>query len=51
MISETVLHSFKNKPGGHPWASLIFDGLGNLFGTAAGINGQNNWGSVFEITP
>ncbi len=48
---ETVLHSFRNKPGGHPWASLIFDGLGNLFGTAAGINGQNNWGSVFEITP
>lgn len=48
---ETVLHSFTNKPAGEPWAGLIFDGLGDLFGTAAGINGKNNWGSVFEITP
>jgi uncharacterized repeat protein (TIGR03803 family) len=40
--TEKVLHYFDGKYGGHPAATLIFDGTGNLYGTA---------GVVFELTP
>jgi len=49
---ETVLHLFKDRPGAHPGATLIFDAMGNLYSTT--IGGDNNevtFGSVFEITP
>jgi uncharacterized repeat protein (TIGR03803 family) len=55
---EKVLHSFGNdSEGSHPHASLIFDGAGNLYGTAweGGIINANcgKWGcgAVFELTP
>ena len=52
---ETVLKHFPGgNPGMFPYAGLIFDGAGNLYGTTAGEwrNGVG-WvgGTVFEITP
>jgi uncharacterized repeat protein (TIGR03803 family) len=39
----TVLHKFDGSDGGQPLGGLIFDGKGNLYGTAYNV--------VFEITP
>jgi uncharacterized repeat protein (TIGR03803 family) len=53
---ESVLHSFSinskhgNKDGVVPWAGLILDAAGNLYGTATAGGSKNN-GTVFEITP
>ena len=46
---ETVLHTFRGKPGTGP-GSLIFDAAGNLYGATSGHYAGNN-GSLFEITP
>jgi len=48
--TESVLHSFANRPGAYPWSSVTFDTSGNLYGTTAGTDDKTN-GSVFEITP
>jgi uncharacterized repeat protein (TIGR03803 family) len=51
-LTERVLHSFEKiqgKEGVFPYAGLIFDSLGNLYGTTLGSN--NDWGTVFELTP
>jgi uncharacterized repeat protein (TIGR03803 family) len=55
--NETVLHSFTGSAdGAYPWAGLIMDKAGNLYG-AAGQGGdlscpiQNGCGVVFKITP
>jgi uncharacterized repeat protein (TIGR03803 family) len=48
--SETVLHDFVDRPGALPWAGLISDAAGNLYGTTMGDN-PKTYGSVFEITP
>ena len=49
---EKVLHSFNvsGNDGFYPYAGLIFDAAGNLYGTTmeGGIYGQ---GMVFELTP
>jgi uncharacterized repeat protein (TIGR03803 family) len=49
--TEKVLHSFT--PNGHdalyPEATLIFDGIGNLYGTTYGGGTYGN-GTVFELT-
>jgi hypothetical protein len=43
-----VLHNFEGtKDGSNPYASLIFDGAGNLYGTTE----NGGFGTVFEITP
>jgi uncharacterized repeat protein (TIGR03803 family) len=49
--SETVLHNFKNEGDGYsPYAGLIFDASGNLYGTTQ-EGGFHGLGTVFKITP
>jgi uncharacterized repeat protein (TIGR03803 family) len=49
--TEKVLYSFGNgTDGSDPWAGLIFDAVGNLYGTTYG-GGTYNYGTVFELTP
>src|SRR5882672_6278859 len=50
--TEKVLYSFSCKNGGacNPVASLILDGVGNLYGTTQG-GGAYYAGSVFELMP
>jgi uncharacterized repeat protein (TIGR03803 family) len=49
--SETVLHSFTGKSdGGTPFAGLMVDHLGNLYGTTA-FGGNFGLGTVFRISP
>jgi uncharacterized repeat protein (TIGR03803 family) len=47
---ETPLWAFGDDPGGCPYAGVILDAAGNLYGTTGG-DGGNTFGSVFEITP
>jgi uncharacterized repeat protein (TIGR03803 family) len=49
---EKILHVFGSTgtDGNSPFAGLIFDNAGNLYGTTAN-GGVNNRGVVFEITP
>jgi len=49
---EKVLHNFTSGPldGANPWARLIFDTAGNLYGTTAD-GGTNGRGTAFELTP
>jgi uncharacterized repeat protein (TIGR03803 family) len=60
--TETVLHSFNGRDGSLPTSALIFDSLGNLYGTTAGgLYGtvtHANWncsggacGNVFKLAP
>ena len=48
---ETILHSFSfdGTEGYYPQSSVIFDKLGNLYGTTT--YGNANLGTVYEITP
>jgi uncharacterized repeat protein (TIGR03803 family) len=49
--TETVLHSFDcSTDGGYPYAGLIIDAAGNLYGTTTS-GGPSGAGTVFEITP
>ena len=45
---ETVLHTFGGL-GKYPFAPVIFDPAGNLYGTTS--SGSSNYGLVFEIAP
>jgi uncharacterized repeat protein (TIGR03803 family) len=47
---ETVLHSFTGYPtdGAHPWAGLLRDAAGNLYGTTYG-GGTLDYGTVFKL--
>jgi uncharacterized repeat protein (TIGR03803 family) len=48
--TEKKLHNFGNGSDGiNPIAGLIFDGAGNLYGTAGG--GSYGYGTVFEMSP
>ncbi len=49
---ETVLYNFSanGTDGFLPWASLIFDRAGNLYGTTT-WGGTYGYGTVFELTP
>ena len=48
--TEKVLHSFNfnGKDGAYPYAGLIFDAKGNLYGTTY-AGGTNGFGAVFEL--
>jgi uncharacterized repeat protein (TIGR03803 family) len=48
--TESVLHSFTGEDGAVPYAGLIFDAAGNLYGTTTG-GGADNDGVVFKLTP
>ena len=49
--AETVLYSFTNgADGGGPYAGVILDDAGNLYGTTAG-GGANGGGTVFKLDP
>ena len=49
--TENTLHSFQNaNDGGTPYAGLISDAAGNLYG-AATQGGANGGGTVFELAP
>jgi len=54
--TETVLHSFAGgADGDYPWAGLIFDSKGNLYGETSGYDPFTDsffgYGTVFELTP
>ena len=48
--TEEVLHSFNGTGGQYPYAGLVFDAAGNLYGTTSkgGIQGA---GTIFELSP
>jgi uncharacterized repeat protein (TIGR03803 family) len=48
--TETVMHRFDDPVSGGPAMGLIFDGVGNLYGTTW-MGGAFNSGVVFEIEP
>ena len=47
--TESVLYSFSGPDGASPYAGLVFDNKGNLFGTTY-RGGSNDAGTVFELT-
>ena len=48
---ETVLHSFTGgADGGYPYAGVIADAAGNLYGTAS-AGGAPDWGVVYQLEP
>jgi uncharacterized repeat protein (TIGR03803 family) len=57
--SEQVLHRFDSRDGANPSASLIFDQVGNIYGTTTyggsgacrSEQGANGCGTVFELMP
>lgn len=51
-VTEQVLHSFNSngKDGNSPYAGLILDKSGNLYGTTL-LGGTHAYGTVFELTP
>jgi uncharacterized repeat protein (TIGR03803 family) len=50
--TETLLYSFEGgaNDGATPLGTLMFDDVGNLYGTT-NVGGPNNGGSVFELSP
>jgi uncharacterized repeat protein (TIGR03803 family) len=49
--TDTVLHSFGGiGDGKFPMHNVIFDRMGNLYGTTHG-NGNGNYGTVFQLVP
>jgi len=48
--NESVLHSFDNSDGKRPFASLIIDAAGNLYGTTF-WGGPSAFGVVFKLDP
>jgi uncharacterized repeat protein (TIGR03803 family) len=50
--TENILHQFQNADDGAvPYAGLVLDKAGNLFGAATEGDSGNEGGTVFELTP
>ena len=50
--TESILRSFGNGTDGNsPWAGVIIDGSGNLYGTTRGGGTHDGNGTVFELNP
>jgi uncharacterized repeat protein (TIGR03803 family) len=50
--TEKVLHAFRDSNDGiAPFAGLVFDSAGNLYGTTEGGGVGNSDGTVFELSP
>jgi len=49
--AEKVLHQFDGKDGSNSSAGVVFDGNGNLFGTAQGGFNNEGDGVAFRLTP
>jgi uncharacterized repeat protein (TIGR03803 family) len=50
--SESVLYSFRTgNDGNSPTSTLVFDALGNLYGTTSAGGDANGDGTVFKLTP
>jgi uncharacterized repeat protein (TIGR03803 family) len=51
--TERVLHNFNfnGSDGGAPTSGLIFDAVGNLYGTTTAGGTAGGWGTVFEMSP
>jgi uncharacterized repeat protein (TIGR03803 family) len=58
--TETILYAFQpSNDGEYPWAGLIFDQAGNLYGTTVGggnnsvcsLSDRGGCGTVFELSP
>jgi len=49
---EKILHNFGSQPydGQAPYTKLVFDSMGNLFGTTMG-GGTDSFGTAFELIP
>ena len=48
---ESILYSFQNNGDGErPWAGLVMDQAGNLYGAASGSGGLGS-GTIFELSP
>jgi uncharacterized repeat protein (TIGR03803 family) len=48
---EKVIHSFGIGAANQPWAGLVADAAGNLYGTATGFACPPFCGAVFELSP
>lgn len=48
--NEKVIYSFQDGPGFEPYAGMIFDSSGNLYGTTVG-GGRNGLGTIYRLTP
>jgi len=48
--TQTVIHNFTGADGAYPYATLVFDLAGNLYGTT-GYGGQFNQGTIFRLSP
>jgi len=49
--TEKILYSCNGKDGANPYAGLIFDGSGDLYGTTVNAAFGDHRGTVFELTP
>jgi uncharacterized repeat protein (TIGR03803 family) len=49
--TEKVLHSFNISDGNYPSAGLVFGASGNPYGTTFSGGPEDDYGTVFEITP
>ncbi len=48
--AENILYSFGSSDGAYPFASLLMDKKGNLYGTTTG-GGKYGYGTVFQMSP